>query len=88
MHKPYLTNYNLLIKQCYGSSLSNFVHNLADGIHEIKCEHGYATKKCEMCGINCEDCQCCPVNKNVEDDLILYNCLCYNKNYQKGLIKI
>ena len=24
---------------------------------------------------------------NVKDDLIEYKCLCYNKNYQKGLMK-
>ena len=38
------------------SSLSNFVDNLAGGIHEIKCKYGHDNKKCETCGIKNKDC--------------------------------
>ena len=30
------------------SSLSNLVHNLAEGIHKIVCKYGHDNKKCEM----------------------------------------
>ena len=33
------------------SSLSNFVNNLSEWIHKIKCKFGHGDKKCETCGI-------------------------------------
>ena len=33
------------------SSLSNFVNNLSEAIHRIKCKFGHNDKKCETCGI-------------------------------------
>ena len=37
------------------SSSPNFVNNVAEGIHKIKCRYGvrygYNNKKCETCGI-------------------------------------
>ena len=32
-------------------SLSNFVNNLSEGIHKIKCKYGHNDKKCEICRI-------------------------------------
>ena len=58
------------------SSLSNLVDNLAEGIHKIKCKHEHDNRKCEMCGINYKDCECCLEYTNIKDDLILYKCLC------------
>ena len=34
------------------SSLSNFLNNLAEGIHKIKCKYGHNDKECETCVIN------------------------------------
>ena len=62
-----------------GSSLSNLVDNLAEGIHKIKCKYKY-DKKCETCGIKYKDCECCHECTNVKDDLILCKCLCCNRN--------
>ena len=33
-------------------SLSNFVNNLAEGIHKIKCESEHDNKKCERVELN------------------------------------
>ena len=40
-------------------------------------------KKCETCGIKYKDCECCLEYTNVNDDLIVYKCLCCTRNYQK-----
>ena len=50
-------------------SLSNFVDNLAEGIHKIKCE----------------DCDCFPEYKSVRENLVKYKCLSCNKDYSKKL---
>ena len=50
-------------------SLSNFVDNLAEGIHKIKCE----------------DCDCFPEYKSVRENLVKYKCLSSNKDYSKKL---
>ena len=49
------------------SSLSNFVDNLAEGMHKIKCE----------------DCDCFYEYEIVNDNLMNYKCLSCNKNYSK-----
>ena len=41
-------------------------------------------KKSEMCLIRDKDCECCLGYTNVKDVLILYKCLCCNRNYQKN----
>ena len=38
------------------SSLSNFVNNLSERIHRIKCKYGHDDKKCETCGIKYKHC--------------------------------
>ena len=52
------------------SSLSNLVNNLSEGIHRIKCKFGHGGKKCEICGIKYEYCNCFLENTNFKDDLI------------------
>ena len=37
--------------RCMASSLSNFVNNLTEGLHRIKCKLGHDDKKCEIYGI-------------------------------------
>ena len=64
------------------SSLSNLVNNLAAGIHRVKCKNEYNNKKCETCGIKYRDCDFLEYT-NFRDNLIEYQCLCCNKNYQK-----
>ena len=64
-------------------SLSNLVNNLAEGIQKIKRKYGNDNKKCKTCGIKCKDCECCLGYTN--GNLIVYQCLWYNKNCQKNL---
>ena len=52
-----------------GTSLSNLVDNLTEGIHKIKCK----------------DCGCFLEYENVKDNLIKYNCLFCNKEYSNKL---
>ena len=52
-----------------GSSLSNLVDNLAEGIHKIKFK----------------DCDCFLEYESVKDILIKYKCLCCNKDYSNKL---
>ena len=51
------------------SSLSNLVHNLAEGIHKIKCK----------------GCGCFLEYKHVKGNLIICKCLSCNKCYSKKL---
>ena len=69
------------------SSLWNLVNNLGEGIPKIKCKYGYDNKKCVTCGIKYKDCECCVECTNVKDDLILFKCLCCNRNHKKKLMK-
>ena len=64
------------------SSLSNFVNNLSEGIHRIKCKFEHDDKKSETCGIKYEYCNCFPEYTNFKYNLIEYKCLSCNKNYQ------
>ena len=61
---------------------SGLVDNLAEELHKIKCKHGH-DKTCKTSGIKYKDCECCLKYAKVKDDLILYKCLCYNRNYRK-----
>ena len=51
------------------SSLSNFVDNLAEEIHKIKCKYS----------------DCFLEYESVEDNLIKYVCLCFNEDYLNKL---
>ena len=46
------------------TSLSNFVDNLAEGVHKVKCK----------------DCKCFPEHESVKDNLIKYKFLYCNKD--------
>ena len=52
------------------SYLLNPVHDLAEGIHKIKCNYGHSNKKSEECGI-----------KYYINYFIVYKC--FNRNYQE-----
>ena len=65
------------------SSLSNFINNLSEGIHRIKCKNGHDDKKCETCRIKYKHCDCVLKHTNVKDDLIEFKCLGCNKSYQR-----
>ena len=51
------------------SSLSNFIDNLTERIHKIKCK----------------DCDCFVEYESVKDNLIKYKCLSYSKDYSNKL---
>ena len=65
------------------SSLSNLVNNLSEEIHKIKCKYRHNDKKCEICGIEYNHCDCFLDYTNFKDDLIEYKCLSCNKSYQR-----
>ena len=65
-----------------GSSLSNLVNNLSEGICRVKWKFGHNGKKSETCTIKSMYCDCFPEYANFKDDLIEYKCLHSNKNCQ------
>ena len=52
------------------NSLSNFVNNLAELIHKIKCKYQH-DKKCKTCGVGYKDWEFCLEYTNVK--MILYS---------------
>ena len=66
-----------------GSSLSNLINNISEGIRKIKCKYGQVDKKCEICRIKYKCCDCFLEYTNSKDDLIEYKCLYYNKSYHQ-----
>ena len=54
------------------SSLSNFLKNLAEDFHKIKCKYEHGYKKCETCKNKYKDCGCCLKYANVKINLIEY----------------
>ena len=71
------------MQDLWQGSLSNLVDNRSKGIHKIKCKHGHDDKKCETGGIKYKYCNCFLEYTNFNNDLIEYNCLCCNGNYQQ-----
>ena len=65
------------------NSLSSLADNLDEEGYKINCKYIYGSKKCEICRIKCKNCECCLEYLNLRDDLMLYKCLCCNRNYQK-----
>ena len=61
-------------------SLSNLVNDLSEG--KIKCKFKHDDKKFETCRTKYKYCNCFLEQTNFKDDLIEYNCLCCNKDYQ------
>ena len=39
-------------------SISNLFNNLPEGIHKTKFKYGHDDKKCDICGITYEVCDC------------------------------
>ena len=60
------------------SSTSNLVNNLSERLHRIKYKLEHDDRRCETCGIKYTYYE----YTNVEDRLIEYKCLSYNKSYQ------
>ena len=69
------------------NSLLHLVNNLSEGIHRITCKYGHDDKKCEICGIRYKYCEYFFEYTNFKHDLIEYECLCCNRNYQQSLMK-
>ena len=62
-------------------------NNLAEGIHKIKCKYRHNNKNCKTYWIKYKDSECCLEYTRYEDDSIESKCLCWNKNFQKSLMK-
>ena len=56
------------------SSLSDFVNNLAGGIHKVKWKCTHDNKKYITFVIKYKYCGCCLKYANVQDELIVCNC--------------
>ena len=69
------------------NSLLHLVNNFSEGIHRITCKYGHDDKKCEICGIRYKYCEYFFEYTNFKHDLIEYECLCCNRNYQQSLMK-
>ena len=65
-----------------GSSLSNLVNNLSEGIHRIKCKYGHDDKKCETCRIKYKYWNWYFEYTNFKEDLREHKYLICNKNCQ------
>ena len=82
-----------------GSSLSNLLNSLSEGIHKIKCKYGQdefiklnvnmdkMIKKCKDCGTEYKYCNCFLEYSFFKGDLIKCKCLSCDKNYQYKLDK-
>ena len=64
-------------------SLSNFVDNLFEGIHNIKCKNENDNKNSKTWGIKYKDCKCWFQYIKVKDNLILYKWFVCMTNYLK-----
>ena len=88
LQKLYLTNYNLLIAEdSWQDNYQILLINLLKKFLRLNANIDIKKKKIKMCGIKNKDCKCYLESANVEDDLILYKCLCCNRNYPKSLTK-
>ena len=65
------------------SSLSNLVNTSLKKFIKLNPNRDMIEKRCETGGIKYNDCERCLEYTNVKDDLIVFKCLCCNKNYQK-----
>ena len=69
------------------SSLSNFINNLSEGIHKIKCKYIHNDKKCETYKTEIKHCNIFLEYTNFKIDLIEYLYFCCDKNYEKKFDK-
>ena len=65
---------------------SNLANNFAEGSPKTKCKYGHDNKKIHM-ELDTKNFECCLEYTNVKDNLMVFKCLCCNKNYQKCLIQ-
>ena len=70
-----------------GSSLSNLLNSLSEGIHKIKCKYRQDDKKCKDCGTEYKYCNCFLEYRFFKGDLIKCKGLSCDKNYQYKLDK-
>ena len=64
------------------SSFLNFVNNLSEEIHRIKCKFRHEDKKYETCETKYNYCNFFLECTNFKDTLIEYKGFCCNKSYQ------
>ena len=69
------------------SLLSNLLDNITEGIH-VNANIDMMIKSEKRVELQYKDCKCCLEYTNVKNDLILYKCLYWNRNYQNKLMKI
>ena len=69
-------------------SFSNLFNNLAKDFIKINVNMDIIINKHETCEINYKDCECFLEYANFIDDIIVYNYLSFNKNYQKRFDEI
>ena len=67
------------------SSSSSLFDDLAEGIHKFKFKYVLGNKKCEKVELNIKIVIAILNKQTLKDDLIVYECLCCNRNYQKNV---
>ena len=68
-----------------GSSFSDLVNNLSEGINKIQCKYRHDDKKCETCRIKYKYCNCflaCTISKG---NLIEQKCFMLQQNLSTKL---
>ena len=68
-----------------GSSFSDLVNNLSEGINKIQCKYRHDDKKCETCRIKYKYCNCFLVCTISKGNLIEYNCFMLQQNLSTKL---
>ena len=69
------------------SSLTNIANNLSEGVDKIKCKFENNDDKSETSRIKYKYCDYFLGYPDFKDDLIKYQYLCYNKNYQDKFVE-
>ena len=79
------TYYNLLIAQdLQEAHYQILLITLLKKFIELNVNIKHDNEKCGTCGIKYKNCECFLEYINFKDNLIKYNCLCCNNNYQKN----
>ena len=47
----------------------------------MKYKYGHDNKKCKKCKIKYEDCECHLEYTNANDNLVIFRCICYKRDY-------
>ena len=48
---------------------------------KMKYKYGHDNKKCEKCKIKYKDCECHLEYTNANDNLVVFRCICYKRDY-------